>query len=588
MPNARIALLLLAAPLVAAPLSAQVLRVQAGAPPGGNGTSWGNAIGDLQTALALAASDPLVVEVWVAAGRYLPASVDRTQSFAVPNGVGLYGGFAGTETVRGQRDPVANVTVLDGDLAGNDLPGLQNYGENSWHVVTAVGVQSLVLDGFTIRGGSRGGGAGVRAIAQQVELANLRLVENWGLDNNNDGAGLWLAADLVQVRACVFADNLTTAGAGAQLLDGPLAGPKQASFEACVFERNQATDGAGIRATGVEPWSVTLVDCTFRDGYGTSGAGVTVHADGPSELVARDCVFEGNAACAGGGLFLSDTLAELQRCRFRGNGVRGGCGFGAGGGAVKSVGGSLEVLDSTFQDDRRGAVWVEGLGSSLASTTFSCATGVGIRVQSGTVQLENCIVWGATSPQVTLGQGASVSATHSDVRMSGSGLPGAGNLELDPLFVDAAAGDLHLSVGSPCVDAGNPLLAQPGPDFERDSRVVDGDLDGTPRVDMGADELGPAHLEVLGTPAPGNTLTIVTSSPPGLSAVLLFGRPGVRQFPQLGTLFVNLNGAHASVWPATGSVPVVVPPGVGGLFHTQLILFGGGVALPSNYVPLQF
>jgi len=65
---------------------------------------------------------------------------------------------------------------------------------------------------------------------------------------------------------------------------------------------------------------------------------------------------------------------------------------------------------------------------------------------------------------------------------------GPGNVNVDPLFVDAAGGDYHLQAGSPVADAGDPAACG-GTDRDGNPRVRDADGDGTARTDMGAFEL---------------------------------------------------------------------------------------------------
>jgi predicted outer membrane repeat protein len=131
--------------------------------PEGSGqvcNSWENAC-SLQTALLVA---PPGTEIWVKAGIYKPTadSCSPNVSFELKNGVALYGGFSGTETSRNQRNWETNITVLSGDLGGDDTTDPNGVvtdtahivGQNSYHVLSSSLVDNTaILDGFVITAG---------------------------------------------------------------------------------------------------------------------------------------------------------------------------------------------------------------------------------------------------------------------------------------------------------------------------------------------------------------------------------------------------------------------------------------------------
>src|SRR5690606_7124928 len=111
----------------------------------GNGTSWSNASGDIQSLINNASSGD---QIWVAAGTYKPnrkpnalgtiTPDDRQNAFVLKSGVSIYGGFSGSETTLNQRDWFANETILSGDYNNNDVVSgsgstlsITNNGENA-------------------------------------------------------------------------------------------------------------------------------------------------------------------------------------------------------------------------------------------------------------------------------------------------------------------------------------------------------------------------------------------------------------------------------------------------------------------------
>jgi hypothetical protein len=129
MPLSRLISLLLVTSVCSFSAAAQrVLFVNHAAGGANDGTSWADAFVSLQDALAEARSGD---EIWVAAGVYRPdqgvgiISGDRGASFELKNEVAVYGGFAGGEERREERDWEVNATVLSGDLLQNAQPKLR-------------------------------------------------------------------------------------------------------------------------------------------------------------------------------------------------------------------------------------------------------------------------------------------------------------------------------------------------------------------------------------------------------------------------------------------------------------------------------
>ncbi|MCC7466842.1 MAG: hypothetical protein IT261_11255 [Saprospiraceae bacterium] len=107
----------------------QIWYVNQAAAGANNGVSWSDAFTSLQAALSVAQYGD---QVWVAKGTYLPTQDNnREVSFNLPQGVKLYGGFAGTETALNQRNVQVNATILSGEIGDPAV-----WTDNVYHVLT--------------------------------------------------------------------------------------------------------------------------------------------------------------------------------------------------------------------------------------------------------------------------------------------------------------------------------------------------------------------------------------------------------------------------------------------------------------------
>ncbi|MBM3986931.1 MAG: right-handed parallel beta-helix repeat-containing protein [Planctomycetes bacterium] len=310
---ARIALALA---LLTLPALAGTRYVDAGLTTGLNdGTSWADAHRGPQGLQAALTASVAGDEIWVADGLYTPSAATRTVSFQLKNGVTIYGGFAGGEASVAERNPLLNVAILSGDLAGNDTSLV--FTDNSYHVLNGNSTNATaVIDGFTVTGGNANGAA-----------------------NDDRGGGILCTVGAgPTVRRCLFLANRCTFGGGAGYLNS-----SSPSFSDCTFESNQGGSfgGAFDMATSV---GATFDRCVFRNNRAARAGAIEIFGSSPvkvynSLFIANQCTGTGG----GGAIYVSSSAAQIRNCTVIGNSAT----VTAAGGLLVS-GGSPTVTNCIF------------------------------------------------------------------------------------------------------------------------------------------------------------------------------------------------------------------------------------------------
>lgn len=549
-----------------------LLFVDARAAGSGSGRSWIDAFPDLQSALRSAQTGDVL---WIAAGTYRPAAdTNRDERFRIPPGVAVYGGFRGDETALEQRNWQTNATILSGDIGSAGVAD-----DNSRVVVELInGRQDTILDGVTVVAGV----TGISIQGGEPTLRNLVVRDHQG----SSGSGMTVVRSAPRISDVLFTGNTASVDGG---------GLNVTTQSAVVLERTRFADNQGLRGGGlaVSNSRLTLRDVIFENNSSTHGgalysrnATLTVEGgrfaanratgDGGAlyqylgSVTLLDLVFEGNSAInKGGAASLSGGRATLEQVRFIDNETTHPS--GKGGALASDNDAGTRIVGATFAGNRAayrgGAIYVDLLSSLtlinavLTGNTAIAESGGGIyscgifsvvnstivgndaAMQGGGIYncwsgsaVHNSILWQNTA-------GGASSQIHStvsppiDVRFSmvDGGFTGAGNLNGDPRFVQAAGpdgqfgtadDDLRLAAGSPAIDAGDSTLVPPGviADLDGNQRRSDDPASpdsgtGAPVVDMGAYErlasVAPTRTAIPTlTPTPTSTPTPTRTSAP--------------------------------------------------------------------------
>ena len=523
----------------------KIIYVDADATGANIGSSWEHAINSLQDALLVACFYDKPVEIRVSQGIYTPdrglgiMPGDSSALFELMNGVTIKGGYAAS--LRGHRggqefdvrDINQYKSILSGDLNADDGPGLTNIEENSYIVVTASGTnETAVLDGFTITGSgiavdrpvpynhSGGmyndnssptlidctfsenqaaengggmynnssnpvllnctfsgndapqGGSGMYNENSSPTLTNCTFVEN---RVGGGGAGMYNVNSNPVLLNCIFTANIAHRSGGGMYNDH--SSPVMTN---CIFTENSGGDDGGGGMFNEES-SPKLADCVFRKNSTTgSGGGMFNIVSYPTLL---NCKFTGNSAeDNGGGIDDNMSFPTLTNCTFTGNSA--------------SYGGAIHCFDSAA------LIINNTILNNLASGRRAVVRGGGIYCDISSPTVVNTILWNNHPDEIYGPRGreitASITVTYSDVE---GGFPGEGNIDVEPMFVDAENGDYHLKsqagrwdpaseswvidgTSSLCIDTGNPNDPVGLERFPNGGRINMGVHGGTPEASL--------------------------------------------------------------------------------------------------------
>ena len=514
-----------------------------------NGTSWKDAYLNLQRAINESEDDS---EIWVAKGTYRPGgfpneSIDipldtdplypRYRHFTLRNKISIYGGFAGNEGARDQRDIEKNKTILSGDM---DDDG--QYSENDLlHVIANTNLDSsAILDGFIITGGNadldksgdkdhheQHGGGMYNHYSVDAEIYNCRFVRNYAVIS---GGGMENRQSGLYLENCVFENNVAFKGGGmnnsnssprayrtkfrnnATIKEGYGGGvfnddTSRGFFNECSFSGNTSEDGAAMSNNVFS--DVRISDCIFENNTAERNGGAITNSE--SNPVIWFSVFKGNKSVAGGGAIenYSDSEPKIVGCTFFNNEVTGDIGDG---GAILSTTGKPVIVSSAFYDNSApggGAVSNRDTNCYIINSTFihntaDPAYGYGGAIYNqtnSTVTIINSIIW----DNYASGTGNQIYNEVADAYVLNSDIMGSfegdtwnndigenkgGNIDSNPSFYDSGSNNFSLKSESPCINKGDNTEYETGglvysfkEDVEQNPRIVDD------KVDMGAWEL---------------------------------------------------------------------------------------------------
>ena len=279
-------------------LNAGVVYVAPNAVGDSTGSSWDNAMENIQMAINKAKEDETgQTVVWLKAGTY-----NVTKAIAVKDSVSIYGSFAGTEATADDRAKVeggkpweyANPTILN----GGDSVNIMNVGKAT--LLQPVEINGVVFEhGFAntaVNKGTAGGGA-IR-LNDNASLVNC-IIRECKSDKDGGGVRFYGGGSLYY---CLFENCYQySSGNGGGAINASVTnnGNHTIIIEGCEFRGCHSEVRGGAIATNASAGKILINACTFYNNYaasadGTLQAGAVIYDNAANITEITNCVIYNN------------------------------------------------------------------------------------------------------------------------------------------------------------------------------------------------------------------------------------------------------------------------------------------------------
>ncbi len=345
------------------------------------------------------------------------------------------------------------------------------------------------------------GGEDSTAVLEGFSITNMNFdgTSHEGRDPVANGGGIYITNSSPTIRNNVISNcEVSEFGGGIYIMNS-----SSCLTENTIINSYAHGSGGGIRVGGnsINGQPLRIIDCTISNNEAQITGGMSItHSN--AEIINNTIINNVGLGQGAGGIGIYSPSVLLYSNYISGN--EGGRGGGV------AISGNVTLIGNIIVENQAGiggGIACYGNYLLMENNTVCMNTAISDPYGTGGLRIVNCdtafvtnnIIWGNQAPNGTV-PNILIYDTYTTISYSniGGGIDsiwidptstliwGPGNIDIDPQFETGPLGDYHLSLGSPCIDAGNPDWEYNDPEDPFNPGYALWPAMGTTRNDMGA------------------------------------------------------------------------------------------------------